>query len=227
MTSDELKTKAAEEAMEVAEASRETEWEKPSFVGDLFMGNLQLRSDPPLPRAVEEDRKPSATSYREARAVPRRERRPGRDRSDRRVSRTRSSRASKSSARGDEDPEGVRRTRIQRDELQPRDRADRDLVRLDGRLALSASVDRRPAAAHAVRHSRAEKEVAAASRRRRDLGVRAHRAGRRLRPGEDGDATACPPLTARAGSSTARSSGARTSRRPSSSSSWRRPRRRS
>ncbi len=40
--SDDLKTKAAEEAMDVAEASRETEWEKPSFVGDLFLGKFNL-----------------------------------------------------------------------------------------------------------------------------------------------------------------------------------------
>ena len=34
----EVKSKEAVEAMDVAEASRETEWEKPSFVGDLFLG---------------------------------------------------------------------------------------------------------------------------------------------------------------------------------------------
>ena len=38
----EVKTQGAVEAMEVAEASRETEWEKPSFVGDLFLGKLNI-----------------------------------------------------------------------------------------------------------------------------------------------------------------------------------------
>jgi alkylation response protein AidB-like acyl-CoA dehydrogenase len=35
--------------MEVAEASRETEWEKPSFVGDLFLGKLNLDLIHPFP----------------------------------------------------------------------------------------------------------------------------------------------------------------------------------
>lgn len=44
-----VKTQGAVEAMEVAEASRETEWEKPSFVGDLFMGKLNLPLIYPFP----------------------------------------------------------------------------------------------------------------------------------------------------------------------------------
>ena len=63
------------------------------------------------------------------------------------------------------------------------------------RAALGAPVDRRAAAAEAVRHAGAEEEVPAALRRRRDLGLRAHRAARRLRsreprrppPRRDGD----------------------------------------
>jgi alkylation response protein AidB-like acyl-CoA dehydrogenase len=43
------RSKGAEEAMEVAEASRETEWEKPSFAGDLFMGKLRLDLIHPFP----------------------------------------------------------------------------------------------------------------------------------------------------------------------------------
>src|SRR3712207_8704080 len=46
-----------------------------------------------------------------------------------------------------EDPEGVRRPRLQRDELQPRHRPRRHLVRIERGLALRAPVDRRPAAA--------------------------------------------------------------------------------
>src|SRR5712692_9049351 len=45
----EVKTQGAVEAMEVAEASRETEWEKPSFVGQLFLGNLDLDLIHPFP----------------------------------------------------------------------------------------------------------------------------------------------------------------------------------
>ena len=70
-----------------------------------------------------------------------------------------------------------------------------------------------PAAAQAVRHARAEEEVPAALRGRRDLGLRAHRAARRLRsrqPVHHGRVA-----RATASSSTARSSGARTARWPS------------
>lgn len=53
----EEKSKAAEEAMEVAEASRETEWEKPSFVGDLFLGRFRLGLIDPFPEQSAEDRR--------------------------------------------------------------------------------------------------------------------------------------------------------------------------
>ncbi|HEX9406567.1 MAG TPA: acyl-CoA dehydrogenase family protein, partial [Thermoanaerobaculia bacterium] len=43
-------------AMEVAEASRETEWEKPSFVGQLFLGNLDLDLIHPFPEQPPEDK---------------------------------------------------------------------------------------------------------------------------------------------------------------------------
>ncbi|HEY5610653.1 MAG TPA: acyl-CoA dehydrogenase family protein, partial [Thermoanaerobaculia bacterium] len=52
----EIRTKGAQEAMDVAEASRETEWEKPSFVGDLFMGKLNLDLIHPFPEQAQEDR---------------------------------------------------------------------------------------------------------------------------------------------------------------------------
>jgi alkylation response protein AidB-like acyl-CoA dehydrogenase len=45
----EVKTQGAVEAMEVAEASRETEWEKPSFVGDLFLGKVNFDLIHPFP----------------------------------------------------------------------------------------------------------------------------------------------------------------------------------
>jgi alkylation response protein AidB-like acyl-CoA dehydrogenase len=52
----EAKTKGAVEAMEIAEASRETEWEKPSFVGDLFLGNLNLDLIYPFPEQPAHDK---------------------------------------------------------------------------------------------------------------------------------------------------------------------------
>jgi alkylation response protein AidB-like acyl-CoA dehydrogenase len=52
----EVKTQGAVEAMEVAEASRETEWEKPSFVGDLFLGNLNVDLIHPFPEQPAEDK---------------------------------------------------------------------------------------------------------------------------------------------------------------------------
>src|SRR5438876_12173212 len=53
----EVKSQGAVEAMEVAEASRETEWEKPSFVGDLFLGKLNLDLIHPFPEQPESDKK--------------------------------------------------------------------------------------------------------------------------------------------------------------------------
>src|ERR1700693_2663798 len=58
----EVKTQGAVDAMEVAEASRETEWEKPSFVGQLFLGNLDLDLIPPFPEQAAAD-KPEAGEF--------------------------------------------------------------------------------------------------------------------------------------------------------------------
>src|ERR1041385_4643526 len=52
----EIKSKEAVEAMEVAEASRETEWEKPSFVGGLFLGNLNTDLIHPFPEQPAADK---------------------------------------------------------------------------------------------------------------------------------------------------------------------------
>src|SRR6266496_2615424 len=52
----ETKSQGAVEAMEVAEASRETEWEKPSFVGQLFLGHLNLDLIHPFPEQPPEDK---------------------------------------------------------------------------------------------------------------------------------------------------------------------------
>ncbi|MFZ2489862.1 MAG: acyl-CoA dehydrogenase family protein [Thermoanaerobaculia bacterium] len=52
----EAKTNGEVEAMEVAEASRETEWEKPSFVGDLFLGRLNFDLIHPFPEQPAADK---------------------------------------------------------------------------------------------------------------------------------------------------------------------------
>src|SRR5213078_1554050 len=52
----EVKTQGAVDAMEVAEASRETEWEKPSFVGQLFLGNLNTDLIHPFPEQPAPDK---------------------------------------------------------------------------------------------------------------------------------------------------------------------------
>ena len=52
----ETKSKGAVEAMEVAEASRETEWEKRSFVGELFLGNLATELISPFPEQPADDK---------------------------------------------------------------------------------------------------------------------------------------------------------------------------
>jgi alkylation response protein AidB-like acyl-CoA dehydrogenase len=52
----EAKTQGAVEAMEVAEASRETEWEKPSFVGDLFLGKVNFDLIHPFPEQPPADK---------------------------------------------------------------------------------------------------------------------------------------------------------------------------
>ena len=52
----EVKSQGAVEAMEVAEGARETEWEKPSFVGDLFLGNLNIDLIHPFPEQPASDK---------------------------------------------------------------------------------------------------------------------------------------------------------------------------
>src|SRR5881275_1517571 len=52
----ETKTQGAVEAMDVAESARETEWEKPSFVGQLFLGNLNTDLIHPFPEQPAPDK---------------------------------------------------------------------------------------------------------------------------------------------------------------------------
>ena len=96
----EVKTQGAVEAMEVAEASRETEWEKPSFVGDLFLGKLNLDLIHPFPEQPAADKAEADEFLDEARALPGRERRCRQDRRARASTTTSCSTASTSSAPG-------------------------------------------------------------------------------------------------------------------------------
>jgi hypothetical protein len=43
-------------SIEVAEAARETEWSKPSFVSELFMGRLPIELIIPFPEQSAEDK---------------------------------------------------------------------------------------------------------------------------------------------------------------------------
>src|SRR5205085_7406552 len=52
----EVKSQGAVDAMDVAEGARETEWEKPSFVGDLFLGKLNLDLIHPFPEQPADDK---------------------------------------------------------------------------------------------------------------------------------------------------------------------------
>jgi len=51
------RSQGAEEAMEVAEASRQTEWEKPSFAAGLFLGNPDFDLVHPFPEQPDDDKK--------------------------------------------------------------------------------------------------------------------------------------------------------------------------
>ncbi len=67
MTSEELTAVSEKEAMEVAEASREREWERPSFLRELFLGNFRLDLVHPFPLAPsEEEERPEFRAFYEA-----------------------------------------------------------------------------------------------------------------------------------------------------------------
>ena len=50
-----------QEAMEVAEASRQTEWKQPSFMRELFLGNFRLDLMHPYP--LDEEERPEFTAF--------------------------------------------------------------------------------------------------------------------------------------------------------------------
>ena len=183
MTATEARATSEQESRQVAEEARETEWAGRELPPRAVPRQLPARPHPSLParRASErpEFTRRSTTSSRRSSAskvdpvaidetgeYPRAGRR----------------RAPQARRLRHEDPEGVRRPRLHRDAstctvMQLVGSYDGNIAR----AALRAPVDRRAAAAQALRHAGAEEEVPAALRRGRDLGVRAHRAARRLR----------------------------------------------
>jgi hypothetical protein len=56
LAADLLRTLSEQESRDVAEAARETEWTAPSFVRELFLGNLRLDLIHPYPRQSPEDK---------------------------------------------------------------------------------------------------------------------------------------------------------------------------
>ncbi len=92
-------------------------------------------------------------------------------------------------ARGlrDEDPQEVRRARIHERRVRKGDAPPRQRRRQRLCAALGPPVDRRASAPEALRDRGAEEEVPAEVRGRRDLGLRPHRAERRLRSGPGRD----------------------------------------
>jgi hypothetical protein len=67
MAKDELTGVTEKEAMEVAEASRETAWTHPSFLRELFLGNFRLDLVHPFPLAPsEEEERPEFRAFYEA-----------------------------------------------------------------------------------------------------------------------------------------------------------------
>ena len=172
-----------QEARDVAEAARESDWVEPSFLRELFLGRFRLDLIHPFPPENEAEAENARPFMEKLRAVlglgglrRDRPRRPHSRRGRAEVPRHRRVR--------DQDSARVRRPRSLAGELHPRDRDGHVEGRLAHRAALRAPVDRAAAAAQALRHRRAEEAVLPAPRQGRDLGVRAHGDRRGQRSGE-------------------------------------------
>ena len=154
------------EAREVAEAARETEWDRPSFAKGLYLGPVRPLPDPPAPA-----RRPPTTSSAARRSSP---------------SCARSARSSTASAIEREDripddylkaladigafgmkiPQRVRRPRADHGLLRQGADAGRLGAPEPRRAGVGAPVDRRTRAGEDVRHRGAEAAVPAPLRRR-------------------------------------------------------------
>ena len=141
------------ESLRVAEAARQTEWEQPSFMRELFLG--RFRKDLIYPFPLPGAERPEFTAFYDAAAgLPARRGRRRRDRPHRRVPAARDRRAAAAGRLRHQDPEGVRRPRPHARRVRPRDDAARQPLRQRRLAALGAPVDRRAGAAPDVRHAR-------------------------------------------------------------------------
>ena len=149
---------STEEARQVAEQARETEWAGRGFLRELFLGNFLLELIHPFPRAARSGPE-FAALLRRAGDVPARGGRPGRDRRDRRVSAERASTGlRKLGAFGMKIPKEYGGLGFTVSEYCTRDGDGRQLRRQHQRAALRAPVDRRAAAAQALRHPEQKKK---------------------------------------------------------------------
>ena len=58
-----IHTDRERESLRVAEAARQTEWTEPSFLKEIFLGNLQMHLIRPIPDAMRE--RPEFTAFYE------------------------------------------------------------------------------------------------------------------------------------------------------------------
>ena len=152
------------EARDVAEAARETEWQHPSFVRELFLGRFRLDLIHPHPESNDPEEQARAAAFLaklrafldryDADEVDRTGEIPEHD-----VQALR-----EMGAFGIKIPRRVRRPGPLADDLHPRHGTGHLEVRLARGAALGEPVDRRPAAAEAVRHRRAEEALLPAPR---------------------------------------------------------------
>ena len=169
------------EARDVAESARETEWEHPSFVRELFLGRFRLDLIHPHPAVDDPAEAARAKPFiDELRAFL--ERFPSEE-----IDRTGEIPESLVQELRDMGAFGIKIPKeygglgLSQLSLHPRDGDGHVEGRIARRAAVREPVDRRSAAAQAVRHRRAEAKVFPATREGRDLGVRADRGRRRVR----------------------------------------------
>ena len=214
-----IRAVSEQEARRVAEEARETEWQAPSFLKEIFLGNFRLDLVHPFPEAPPERPEFRAFYDRMERFLLEQVDSDAIDREGKIPPRVVEGLA-RMGAFGMKIPKEYGGLGFTQCEYARGHQAHLDLGRQPHRAPLGAPVDRSAAAAEALRNEGAEGEVLPAPGARRRLRVRADGGGRRLRSGEplDDRRAARPKGTT---SSTARSSGAPTARSPSSSSSWR------
>src|SRR5712692_4476517 len=182
-TAPERKVSAAE-AREVAEAAREQEWVAPSFVRDLFLGKVRLDLIHPYPEQDPEEVRRAQPFLEKLERLLREQ--VDSDRIDREGEIPESViQGLRDLGAWDQDPARIRRAGSLAAVVHEGHRAGLLDRRLGHRASLGTSVDRGAPTVEAVRHRRPEEAISAAPRQRRDLGVRADGARRRLGPRRD------------------------------------------